>query len=345
MSIFARSGRTHYGGGRGPTIGTFRQNRPAGWTNSAPLDFSQTPTLNNPNSIQIGTSLWNQDFFGPDWATPADSSAPVSPSTVWQGTFRAGSYGEAHTIPASGPFTVTATYAANYGSTQVVWDSGLNFQYTPVASNPGLNQYSVTNGVYTFNSGNTGQSVLISYFFATTAGIPSGSTATGTALGTGLGKLYCATPSGASRMYLSVICYFDLPDATYWHPISNKFITIFCNVPGGGPADLLVQLYGNGNYLSCNAEDGSNFNLDATHGQISNNPIALRQWHEVEVLIDLPNKTWKVWLDGVLTSANTSVPFVATSWQDIDIVPFRGGGGETLAADLHWRFDDVLLVW
>lgn len=331
------------GSGGGGGGGSFRANRPAGWTNSAPLDFSQTVVAPNSSPSQIGTTLWNQNGdFTADWSNPSDATAPVSPPSTWKGTFKAGSYGEGLLIPSSGPFTATIAHPSNYGSTELIWDNGISFQFTKVASNPGLNQYSVNSGgTYTFNSGNAGQNVWVSYFFANNTGIPVGSVATGSGPGSSIGDIYTGAANGTSRIYFSALMYFDLPSNSYWHSISSKFMEFQC--PGG---DFVIHLFASGgNYLFCECADGSAFNLDSTHGQISNNPIPLRQWIEIESLIDLPNKTWKLWLNGNLTSANTNIPFVATSFNEHHIVLFRGGGGETLSNDVSYIFDDAIAVW
>lgn len=71
---------------------------------------------------------------------------------------------EAHTVPASpGPYTVTVDEAANYES-----DVGVTLGGTPltkVGGAPGNMQYSVneTTGVYTFNSNQDAENVIISY--------------------------------------------------------------------------------------------------------------------------------------------------------------------------------------
>lgn len=63
------------------------------------------------------------------------------------------------TIPSSGPYTVTIN-ARNAQDLGVILG---NAAYTKVGGSPGANQYSVSNGVYTFNSANSGSQVTISY--------------------------------------------------------------------------------------------------------------------------------------------------------------------------------------
>jgi len=70
---------------------------------------------------------------------------------------------EAHTVPASGPYTITVAEAAAFEFNLCVVDASGNL-YTCVASNPGPGQYSFTGaGVYTFNAGDAGVAVTIRY--------------------------------------------------------------------------------------------------------------------------------------------------------------------------------------
>ena len=69
---------------------------------------------------------------------------------------------EAHSVPASTPWTVTVTNSAQFAK-----DLGVTYAngnpLTQVASAPAVGQYSVSAGVYTFAAADTGVAVLISY--------------------------------------------------------------------------------------------------------------------------------------------------------------------------------------
>ena len=69
---------------------------------------------------------------------------------------------EAHSVPASTPWTVTITNSAQFAK-----DLGVTYAngnpLTQVASAPAVGQYSVSAGVYTFAAADTGVAVLISY--------------------------------------------------------------------------------------------------------------------------------------------------------------------------------------
>lgn len=85
---------------------------------------------------------------------------------------------ESHSVPASGPYTITitppsGTYVADFGVTYAL--TGLPL--TKVPSTPATGQYSVvvSTGVYTFAAADTGLGVLINYTYTITA---TGSTLT-----------------------------------------------------------------------------------------------------------------------------------------------------------------------
>jgi hypothetical protein len=75
---------------------------------------------------------------------------------------------EPHTVPASAPYTVTVADAGTFSCAQSVsYASGTAL--TLVAASPAQGQYSVADGVYTFNAGDEGQSLTFVY---ATLGIP-----------------------------------------------------------------------------------------------------------------------------------------------------------------------------
>ena len=71
---------------------------------------------------------------------------------------------ESKSIPAATPFTITTTNSVNFSE-----DLGVTLadgtQLTKVASSPSVGQYSVSAGVYTFNTGDASKAVLISYTY------------------------------------------------------------------------------------------------------------------------------------------------------------------------------------
>jgi hypothetical protein len=156
--------------------------------------------------------------------------------------------------------------------------------------------------------------------------------------------------NGQTRLYCSVWVYFEYPDAgtADWHSISNKFINLETNGPVPG-SNTLVEVYEGGKWLHA-SELASGTSMDAGTGQVDNNPVLTNQWNQVEMVIDIPNKLWKVWLNGTLKSDSTQrpggqYPFIQTSIVSFSIKSFRGGGGEYLASDLHWRYDHIYLAW
>ena len=77
--------------------------------------------------------------------------------------------GEAGTVSAT-PFTVTVANAATFDTDLGVVYAATGTPLTRVASTPAQGQYSMAAGVYTFNSADTGVSVLIDYLYTAATG-------------------------------------------------------------------------------------------------------------------------------------------------------------------------------
>src|SRR5882724_6699135 len=77
---------------------------------------------------------------------------------------------ETHTIPSSGPYTITVSHAADFitalGNPPVKYHGGQALDFSG-PNPPGLGNYQVAAGVYTFNVGDEGQRVDISYAYST----------------------------------------------------------------------------------------------------------------------------------------------------------------------------------
>lgn len=105
---------------------------------------------------RIDYQLWNNLFFADSFATGEDAIALA----------------EAHTVPASTPFTVTI---APPSSGTFVGDLGVQYSatgqpFTKVATVAAAGQYAISGGVYTFDSADASAGVLISYTYALTSG-------------------------------------------------------------------------------------------------------------------------------------------------------------------------------
>jgi len=75
------------------------------------------------------------------------------------------SFAEAGTVPASSPYTVSVANAATAVDDDGVIYAATGLPLTKVASSPSASQYSVSSGVYTFNSGDAGKAVLTTYTY------------------------------------------------------------------------------------------------------------------------------------------------------------------------------------
>jgi len=74
-------------------------------------------------------------------------------------------YGEAQSVPASTPFTVSVANAAAWQDDYGVVFAASGLPMAKVASAPAAGQYSVAAGVYTFNTADAAKAVLISYTY------------------------------------------------------------------------------------------------------------------------------------------------------------------------------------
>jgi hypothetical protein len=83
------------------------------------------------------------------------------------------SFAEVHSVPGTGPYTVTVTNATHFVADQGVVYAATGLPLIAVASGPTTGQYSLnpSTGVYTFAAADTGLGVLISYTYtASTTG-------------------------------------------------------------------------------------------------------------------------------------------------------------------------------
>jgi hypothetical protein len=244
-------------------------NRPASYTRSSEIDFSQSvPTGSDQIDQPIAGTSWNMIYYGGNWTKATDASAPQSAPGIWQGRWAPGSYGGG-----------------------VIGQGG----------------------------------------------------------GHGIGNVFTRAPSGTSRLYMSMRVYFDF-DASLWHPISNKFVNL-----EGDHSQILMQLREGGDWRHAEELGSSGFSSfwvdnratsGETHlaGQVDNRAVPNRRWVQIEVLIDLPNRVFKIWQDGVLTT-NATPNFASTEINTVGIYAYRGGGGETLNTELFYKYDHFFIAW
>ncbi|MFZ1961441.1 MAG: hypothetical protein WAU63_09365 [Methylovirgula sp.] len=76
------------------------------------------------------------------------------------------SFAEAGTVAASTPYIVNVVNAANFVADAGVLYAASGLPLTKVASSPSAGQYSVADGVYTFNAADAGKAVLVTYTYA-----------------------------------------------------------------------------------------------------------------------------------------------------------------------------------
>ena len=104
------------------------------------------------------------------------------------------SYGEAGTVPAASPYTVSAVNAATFADDYGVVYAATGLPLAKVASGPIAGQYSESAGIYTFASADAGKAVLLSYTYSV-AGAGQQFTLANPLLGT--------TPTFQAQLYTS----------------------------------------------------------------------------------------------------------------------------------------------
>lgn len=104
------------------------------------------------------------------------------------------SFAEAGVVAATTPFTVTVANSATFVNDEGVLYATTGLPLTKVASAPGAGQYSVSSGVYTFNTSDAGKAVLTSYTY-TVSGTGQKFTVVNQLLGT--------TPTFQAQFYTS----------------------------------------------------------------------------------------------------------------------------------------------
>lgn len=120
------------------------------------------PIAIDPNTLQLASTYAN-----------AVAGTPIVPSAQGSGTDTlakgwsvAVALAETHSVPGSGPYTVTVTHAATF-----LADEGVTISGTPlvkVGGSPATGQYAEAAGVYTFNSAQASASAAIAYKFRAT---------------------------------------------------------------------------------------------------------------------------------------------------------------------------------
>ncbi|PPQ39864.1 hypothetical protein SAMN06265338_101735 [Rhodoblastus acidophilus] len=101
----------------------------------------------------IDGPLYNSCFFGQSLA---------SGQKLW-------AYNEAGSVAASSPYAYAVVNASAFDADLGVVYAASGLALTRVASAPSVGQYTLSAGVYTFNSGDAGKAILVSYCYTQTA--------------------------------------------------------------------------------------------------------------------------------------------------------------------------------
>lgn len=103
----------------------------------------------------------------------ANIDGPLYNSCFFGQTLAAGqklwSYNEAGAVASSSPYTYATANASAFDADLGVVYASSGLALTRVATAPAVGQYTLAAGVYTFNSGDSGKAILVSYSYTQTA--------------------------------------------------------------------------------------------------------------------------------------------------------------------------------
>jgi hypothetical protein len=103
----------------------------------------------------------------------ANIDGPLYNACFFGQTLNAGqklwAYNEANAVASSSPYTCTVANAFAFDANLGVVYAASGLPLTEVASTPATGQYSVSAGVYTFSSGDSGKALLVSYSYTQTS--------------------------------------------------------------------------------------------------------------------------------------------------------------------------------
>jgi hypothetical protein len=103
----------------------------------------------------------------------ANIDGPLYNACFFGQTLNAGqklwAYNEAGAVASSTPYTYTTANASAFDADLGVVYASSGLALTRVASTPTVGQYTLSGGIYTFNSGDSGKAILVSYSYTQTS--------------------------------------------------------------------------------------------------------------------------------------------------------------------------------
>jgi hypothetical protein len=127
----------------GATSASLYPNRPASFTKSSEIDFSQAiPSLPDDIDRAISGALgWNMIYFGSNWSRTTDASAPQSAPAIWQGHWAPGSYGGG-VIGSGGGHGIGNVFTyAPAGASRLYMSMRVKFDFDPYLWHPISNKF------------------------------------------------------------------------------------------------------------------------------------------------------------------------------------------------------------
>ena len=119
----------------------------------------------------------------------------------------------------------------------------------------------------------------------------------------------------------------------------NKLMFVYA---GGPPAGLIIKMLGTGSgpfRTQVTTEFGTTTNWNENVG--SSSPLALGQWHRVEMFLNYAGGVLQWWVDGVLVGSYTGIGYPNSGFNQLEFSPTWGGVGDTKSQNEYFWYDQI----
>jgi len=119
----------------------------------------------------------------------------------------------------------------------------------------------------------------------------------------------------------------------------NKLMFVYA---GGPPAGLIIKMLGTGSgpfRTQVTTEFGTTTNWNENVG--SSSPLALGQWHRVEMFLNYAGGVLQWWVDGVLVGSYTGIGYPNSGFNQLEFSPTWGGVGDTKSETDYYWYDQI----
>src|SRR5205809_257381 len=119
----------------------------------------------------------------------------------------------------------------------------------------------------------------------------------------------------------------------------NKLMFVYA---GGPPAGLIIKMLGTGSgpfRTQVTTEFGTTTNWNENVG--SSSPLALGQWHRIEMFLNYAGGVLQWWVDGVLVGSYTGIGYPNSGFNQLEFSPTWGGVGDTKSETEYFWYDQI----